>query len=107
MKNNNLNLKMTLKFSIISIILLIFIVKSKAITHWKITETGRIESNDDSPFSLLRPYDLAAFIKQSYRLERLELLKELISSKDVLSKRDPSKSIFLLYLDKNIYFIYS
>ena len=92
---------MTERFSIkISVILLLFvlIVKTCAITHWKITESGRIESNLDSPFSLLRPYDLAAFLKQSYRLERLEILKELISSKDILSKRDPTKSIIIFLI---------
>jgi hypothetical protein len=89
---------MTMRFSIIlSIVLITLIVKSSAITHWKITETGRIESNQDSPFSLLRPYDLAAFMKQSYRLKRLELLKELISSIDVLTKKEPTKSILIYF----------
>lgn len=56
---------------------------SSCITHWHVTETGRIESKEDSPYTLLRPYDLAAFLKQVKRLERLETLKEIISSKEI------------------------
>jgi len=60
-------------------------------THWRITDSGRIESNDDSAFSLLRPYDLAAFIKQVERQERLDVLKGILDSKDTLKKRDSYK----------------
>lgn len=59
------------------------------VTHWRVTETGRIESKEDSDFTLLRPYDLTSFLKQSSRLERLEVLKEIINSKDISTKRDP------------------
>ncbi len=60
-------------------------------THWKITDSGRIEPNDDSDFSLLRPYDLAAFIKQVERHKRLNILKDILESKDAVRKRDSYK----------------
>lgn len=62
------------------------------VTHWKITDSGRVESNDDSAFALLRPYDLAAFIKQVDRFERLNFLKKILASKDTISKRDSYKN---------------
>jgi len=58
------------------------------ITHWHVTESGRIESKEDSPYTLLRPYDLAAFLKQVHRIERLESLKEIISSKEMPKSAD-------------------
>lgn len=63
----------------------------KCSTHWKVTELGRIESVDDSPFTLLRPYDLAAFMQQMSRAERLDELKKIIASKEILTKKEPSK----------------
>jgi len=58
------------------------------ITHWHVTESGRIESKEDSPYTLLRPYDLAAFLKQVHRIERLENVKEIISSKEMPKSAD-------------------
>lgn len=37
---------------------------SQAITHWVVTEEGRIQAQFDSVFLLKRPYDLVAFLKQ-------------------------------------------
>jgi hypothetical protein len=61
-------------------------------THWRVTESGRIESHDDSPFTLLRPYDLVVFMKQADRAKRLEQLKKIITSKEktISIKKDPS-----------------
>lgn len=61
-------------------------------TNWRVTESGRIESHDDSPFTLLRPYDLVVFMKQADRAKRLEQLKKLITSKEktISIKKDPS-----------------
>ncbi len=70
------------------LLLVLLVVKTASVTHWKTTESGRIESEEDSPFSLLRPYDLAAFLKQFTRLERLNFLKDLISSRDLINKKD-------------------
>lgn len=64
---------------------------SDCITHWKVTETGRIEAKDDSLYTLQRPYDLAAFLKQDDRVQRLNYIKKLLAAKDVITKRD-SKS---------------
>ena len=61
-------------------------------THWHVTENGRIESQEDSPFTLLRPYDLAAFLKQVNRLERLKALKEIIASKEIAKPSTDSTS---------------
>lgn len=63
---------------------------SECSTHWKVTELGRIESNEDSPFTLLRPYDLASFLQQIERSARLDELKKIIISKDIPTGKDPS-----------------
>ena len=82
---------------------------SSCITHWHVTETGRIESKEDSPFTLLRPYDLAAFLKQMNRLERLDTLKEIIASKEISkssemlgSKSKWDLAIFLILLGLSV-----
>jgi hypothetical protein len=72
--------------------------RSVGSTHWQVTESGRIEINEDSFFSLLRPYDLATFLKQDERLKRLAALKELLESKDVSNKRLSNKGIDLCLL---------
>ena len=72
-------------------------MKSK--THWRVTESGRIETKDDSEFTLLRPYDLHAFIKQAERLERLTLLKTLLASKESTTKRDATKGNLDLFIN--------
>ena len=69
----------------------------KCVTHWKVTESGRIESKEDSMFTLLRPYDLAAFIKQADRLQRLNLLRDILQSKEFTTKRDTAKSFYHFY----------
>ena len=58
------------------LILVAFPEISECSTHWKVTELGRIESNEDSPFTLLRPYDLASFLQQIERSARLDELKK-------------------------------
>lgn len=84
-----------MKPGIIYVFLLFWLIKvSICSTHWKVTEQGRIESNEDSVFTLLRPYDLASFIKQAERLKRLNYLKDLISSKEISTKKEAkSKTI--------------
>jgi hypothetical protein len=62
-------------------------------THWRVTEHGRIEYNDDSAFTLLRPYDLASFMKQAERLKRLNVLKDLIQARDIEAKSHSRKSL--------------
>lgn len=61
-------------------------------THWRVTEQGRLETKEDSVFTLLRPYDLASFLKQAERLDRLNYLKEVISAKEISTKKE-QKSI--------------
>jgi hypothetical protein len=75
-------------------VLCAFVSSVQSVTHWKITDPGRIESNRDSAFTLVRPYDLAAFINQVDRFERLSILKEILASKDTITKRDSYKSKF-------------
>ena len=77
---------------LIKLLIIIYLfTSSDCITHWKVTETGRIEAKDDSLYTLQRPYDLAAFLKQDDRIQRLNYIKRLLASKDVITKRD-SKS---------------
>jgi hypothetical protein len=85
------------------LIFLLFISVVNCLTHWKVTESGRIETQEDTVFTLLRPYDLAAFLKQSNRLERLNVLKDLLASKEFASKKDLTQSIFFFYY-KFVYF---
>ena len=74
------------------------LASSNCVTHWKVTETGRIEAKDDSLYTLQRPYDLAAFLKQDDRVQRLNYIKRLLASKDVITKRDSkSERIFFNY----------
>lgn len=62
------------------------------VTHWKITNDGRIESNEDSAFTLMRPYDLAAFILQTQRFDRVNELNTILASREMITKRDSHKS---------------
>ena len=71
---------------------LIFVAAIECITHWKITETGRIESNEDSMFTLVRPYDLAAFMKQANRIDRLNVLKYLLALKESITTAEAQTS---------------
>ena len=84
---------------IILIINLIVVAKVECVTHWKITETGRIESNEDSMFTLVRPYDLAAFMKQANRIDRLDVLKHLLALKESITTAESqtSKYCFIFY----------
>jgi hypothetical protein len=61
-------------------------------THWRVTELGRIEYNAESSFTLIRPYDMASFVRQVERLKRLNTLKDLIQTKDNDTKRESRKS---------------
>ena len=81
------------------LILVAFPEISECSTHWKVTELGRIESNEDSPFTLLRPYDLASFLQQIERSARLDELKKIIISKDIPTDKDPSNRWFIVDLD--------
>lgn len=72
------------------------------LTHWKITDSGRIESTKDSAFTLSRPYDLAAFVKQIDRYERLNTLKQILASKETITKRDSYKSIKFIFIIYNV-----
>ena len=47
-----------------------------AVTHWVVTERGRIQASPDSAFQLRRPYDLAALFQQ---MERANELKDVRS----------------------------
>ena len=87
-----------LNSSDILLIILLLVRTAASVTHWKIAESGRIvdtsslEPMESSPFTLLRPYDLAAFMRQAERFDRLSQLKSLINVKDLLSKRESIKS---------------
>jgi hypothetical protein len=77
---------------IILFIFINFILLIDGATHLKLTESNNIEFEFDSKFTILRPYDLNAFIKQSERSERLNILKDMISSKETIKKSEPSYS---------------
>jgi hypothetical protein len=90
---------------LIYFILTILFVNVICRTHWKLTETGRIENKDDSDFTLLRPYDFHAFIKQTFRFQRLAELKELLACKKSTTKRDSGKepSVSVATYQENFY----
>jgi hypothetical protein len=70
-----------------------FVLSVECFTHLETSsEHDFIYLNEDSPFTLLRSYDLASFIKQGQRVNRLNYLKKLIHSKDILAKRESRKS---------------
>ena len=71
--------------------------KSLCKTHWKVTESGRIEINDDSEFTLLRPYDLHAFVKQSERSQRLKELRDVLALKKPTKKSESSLKKGILF----------
>ena len=81
-------------FMFYCIFLMISLIKiTVCYTHWKVTEKDRIEIDHDSILTLLRPYDLASFVKQSERVKNLEVLKQIIKSKNVpLTQKDDSSA---------------
>lgn len=48
---------------------------TKAATHWVVTEGGKIHTQDDSVFTLRRPYDLVSLLDQEKRDEALKTIK--------------------------------
>ena len=55
---------------------------TKAATHWVVTEDGKIHTQDDSVFTLRRPYDLVSLLEQEKRAEKLKTIKsQLIDQK--------------------------
>ena len=72
--------------------LYLLVCSVNCVTHWKITDDGRVESNEDSAFTLNRPYDLAAFLQQTQRFDRLNELNKILASREVMTKKDSYKS---------------
>ncbi|RNA02773.1 tetratricopeptide repeat 17-like [Brachionus plicatilis] len=87
------------------IILLVHFIKNiNCFTHWKVTEEGRIELDSNSIYTLLRPYDLASFLKQSERLQRLDFLKQIIASKNIpSSQKDTTDPISVSSFQEHFY----
>ena len=71
--------------------LCLFVNLVESVTHWKVNDAGFIESKIDTPYTILRPYDLASFIKQSDRTHRLREISDLISSKEHINKYGHTK----------------
>ncbi|KAK0055172.1 tetratricopeptide repeat protein 17 [Biomphalaria pfeifferi] len=62
---------------------------SNGSNHWIVTEDGKIQAQVDSVYSMRRPYDLVAFMKQEERANMLNSLKkELLSRKDEIDKNE-------------------
>lgn len=72
--------------------LYLLVCSVNCVTHWKITDDGRIESNEDSAFTLNRPYDLAAFLRQTQSFDRLNELNKILASREVMTKKDSYKN---------------
>ena len=83
---------MFIKYKVL-VILAIVIKLFSCVTHWKLSESGQIKHVDESPFTLLRPYDLVTFLEQAKRIERLNEINRILSSKDF--KRDENKSLLM------------
>ncbi|KAK3103819.1 hypothetical protein FSP39_022148 [Pinctada imbricata] len=72
-------------------ILLIFhqLDPSGGSSHWIVTEDGRVQAQLDTVYSMRRPYDLVAFMRQEERAHMLHDLKEeLLSRKDEIDKNE-------------------
>lgn len=54
---------------LINIFLLTQASKVAGVTHWVVTENGKIEANLESPFTIRRPYDLLALLDQEKRVD--------------------------------------
>lgn len=92
-----------MRFLNILFLLIHFNQQIDCFTHWKVTEKGRIELENDSIYTLLRPYDLASFIKQSERIKRLDTLKQIIKSKNVPSSQKDSSPLSVSNFQENFY----
>ncbi|XP_047111144.1 tetratricopeptide repeat protein 17 isoform X1 [Schistocerca piceifrons] len=58
-----------------------------AVTHWVVTENGRIQAQLDSAFHLRRPYDLFALLEQESRVRAIDHLHhDLISRKAAIDR---------------------
>lgn len=60
---------------------------AEATTHWIVTEDGKLQSQEDSIFSLRRPNDLASFLHQEQRMqELLKIKQQLIEQKKIIEE---------------------
>ncbi|RWS11143.1 Tetratricopeptide repeat protein 17-like protein [Dinothrombium tinctorium] len=58
---------------------------TKGATHWVVTEDGKIHTQDDSVFTLRRPYDLVSLLEQEKRAEALKRIKtQLMAQKETI-----------------------
>ncbi len=73
------------------VILVILIKLFSCVTHWKLSESDQIKHVDESPFTMLRPYDLLTFLEQAKRIERLNEINSILSYNDF--KRDEKKGL--------------
>jgi hypothetical protein len=81
---------MFINYKVLVILSVLFKMLS-CVTHWKLSESGQIKPVDESPFTMLRPYDLVAFLEQIERLERLNIINSILSNNDL--KRNENKSL--------------
>jgi len=92
----------TNKFYLIQLtVALCCLYNSNCVTHWKLND-GTIEAISSSIYTLQRPYDLISFVKQDERAQRLTEIKNILSSRDIISKRDP-KEMPIVSLQDNFY----
>lgn len=60
---------------------------SEATTHWIVTEDGKLQSQEDSIFSLRRPHDLASFLHQEQRMQQLlQIKQQLMEQKKIIEE---------------------
>ncbi|XP_071035122.1 tetratricopeptide repeat protein 17 isoform X2 [Parasteatoda tepidariorum] len=73
--------------------LLIIFNECTALTHWIVTEDGRIQAQMDSVFSLKRPYDVVALMQQEKRAVLIEELKQqLMIQKEEIDRREDKET---------------
>ncbi|XP_043939333.1 tetratricopeptide repeat protein 17 isoform X2 [Protopterus annectens] len=64
------------------VVILSVFCRSRATTHWIVTEDGKIQQQVDSPVNLKHPHDLVIFMRQETTVNYLkELEKQLVAQK--------------------------
>ncbi|CAH0560129.1 unnamed protein product [Brassicogethes aeneus] len=79
---------MLIKLLLVVLIILKLFSQNGAVTHWVVTETGRIQAYMESPYDMRRPYDLLALMEQEKRHEEISsLYNDLIVSKLIIEDK--------------------
>ncbi|CAB3377716.1 Hypothetical predicted protein [Cloeon dipterum] len=70
-----------LRILFISVPLALFFLEISATTHWIVTETGKIQSKDDTMFDMKNPDDLLGFLELEKKVASIENLTRLVAKR--------------------------